>query len=267
MTRAVVATVVALAVLGGCRPGRDDAARADSTASREPPPIAFDTGGASHLELWTLAPGRRAADDARRLRRIVEHLHADVAIAPGFVEGALLAAGDGRRLAVLLRWRDPLAAERARPVLAGWFDVRPGDTTRAGRARGDLLAPLVAVRRVALAPLAVADSGVLVLARFARKPEAAAGVFAPVLGDDLAAQVTADPAVRGGTLLLTADSTVAVTVVQARAVNGLELPPAADAPLPAWAPFATRERWTMAVVTVVRQRDTAPVPSDAPPTP
>ena len=265
MTRAVVATVATLLVaLGGCRPGLDEAARADSVVSRDPPPIALDTGSAAHLELWTLAPGRRAADDARRLRRVVEHLYADVAIAPGFVEGALLAAGDGRTLVLLLRWRDTLAAERARPVLAGWFDVRPGDTTRAGRARGDLLAPLRAVQRIALAPVLVGDSGVLVLARFAPKAAAPPGVLAPVLRDDLAAQVAADAAVRGAVLFTTADTAVALTLLQARAVNGLELPPADDAPLPAWAPFATRERTTLAVLAVVRQRESASRDSTAP---
>jgi hypothetical protein len=251
--RARLAALVVATALVGCGRDRPLVKVVDSGAPpAAPPPVALDSGGRDVTELWTMPPAK-GVDATRRLRRIVEHLQADIAIAPGFVDGGLLATGDGRTLLALLRWRDTAAALRARPVIARWFEVR-GDDPAIRRAAGSATPVVRVTSRAGNAPLLVADSGVWLVERYALTPGHSFAALARIVEADAGTLVGADASVRGAAVLVHADSQAVVRVVQARAVNGLELPEPANAPLPAWAPFAARERRLTMVVTTVRQR-------------
>ena len=256
----VLALVLAVSLVG-CGRERPLVKVIDSAdvAPAVPAPVTLDSAGPSVVEFWTM-PSVKGLDPTRRLRRVVEHLQADVAIAPGFVDGRLLAAGDGRTLLALLRWRDTAAAHRARPVIARWFDVRDDDAT-IRRAAGSATPVVHVTARAGGAPALVADSGVWIVERYALKAGHSFAALERIVQADARTLVAADASVRGAAVLVHADSQAVVRVIQARAVNGLDLPEAPNAPLPAWAPFASRERRIALVVTTVRQRGEPATPA------
>ncbi|MCU0618866.1 MAG: hypothetical protein MUF21_09435 [Gemmatimonadaceae bacterium] len=249
--------LLALSLLASaCRREQRTAAGAADTprvVARSSRPVALDTAMRGLLQLWTLPATKSVREDQRRLKRVVEHLQADIGIAPGFVEGGLLAAGDGRTLLVVLRWADSASLHRARPVIARWLGVRDADSA-VRKAAGSATPEVVLVAQAGAAPLLVPDSGVLVLDRFARRAGRSLDTLLALVNEELGQAAAADSSLRGGVVLLHADSGAIVRVLQARAVNGMELPGAPDAPAPAWAPFATREQRYCLVVSVVRQR-------------
>jgi hypothetical protein len=214
------------------------------------PPIALDTALTAVLELWPLAvaPGKQLEET----RRIVEHLHADLARTDGFDGAALLASGDGTALVLVARWRDSSAADSAEAALAGWLNAERD--TAARRRRFGSATPRVRVRRTVGTPPSLTDAAMLLLTRYAVKPGHSFGALAALTDSNLATRVLQDTAAQGGASLATRDSGALYMVMQARTATALDPTLQQSGPLPFWAPFAVRTESLLAVVAVVPGR-------------
>jgi hypothetical protein len=247
-----------LAACGGAEPAPERSPAVAAVAAPAPrvapvrPPIALDTSGSAVLELWPLevAPGKQLDET----RRIVEHLHADLALVDGFDGAALLASGDGTALILVARWRDSSAADSAQTALAGWLNAERDTVVR--RRRFGSTTPRVRVRRTVGTPPSLTDAAMLLLTRYAVKPGHSFGALAALTDSNLATRVLQDTAAQGGASLATRDSGALYMVLQARTATALDPTLQRSGPLPFWAPFATRSEFLLAVVSVVPGRAT-----------
>ncbi len=234
-----------------------DSLRESGVAAVVPPrpPMTLDTLGAQLLEIWPLAVTRgKQADEVRRL---VEHLQADLALLPGFATATLLASGDGSSLVLMVAWDDSVAAAQGDVMLSGWLRL-PADTAVRRRTDGTLT-PRVQVRRTSGSAPMLNDGAMLQFTRYVMKPGHSFGALAVLADSSLAMRVLQDTAAQGGALLAATDSGAMYMVLQAR--NATALDPGAPAPatsLPFWAPFAAREEQLLAVVAIVHRRPAGP---------
>ncbi|MCC7055571.1 MAG: hypothetical protein IT355_20035 [Gemmatimonadaceae bacterium] len=227
-------------------PARDSVQPVTSPAG----PMIVDTTQDVVLEVWplTTAPGRQVEDT----RRIVEHMHADLAFLPGFDAATLLASGDGTTLVLLAAWRDSLAADTASSRLAGWLRVE-ADTALRRRRLGTATAR-VQLRRTAGTPPMFSDVAMLQFTRYAVKPGHSFGALAALADSNLTMRVLRDTSAQGGATLSARDSGAVYMIVQARNATALDAALQSAGPLPFWAPFATRDEQLLAVVAGVRGR-------------
>ena len=214
-------------------------------------PMILDTLDAHLLEVWPVAvPRGRQADVVRRL---VEHLQADLSLMPGFASAALLASGDGSALVLVVAWEDSVAAAQGDLMLAGWLRL-PADTALRRRTDGTLT-PHVLVRRTTGAPPVLTDGRMLLFTRYIMKPGHSFGALSVLADSSLAMRVLQDTAAQGGALLAAADSGAIYMLLQARNATALDQSfPAPAGALPFWAPFAVREEQLVAVVAIVHRR-------------
>jgi len=257
--RPVLLLIAAVAVVAACGDptprGRPDSVRAVAAAPVPPavprPPVSIDTVGSALLELWPLGVDRsRQADE---MRRLVEHLQADLSLVPGFAWAAVLASGDGSSLLLSVAWRDSAAAGRGDTMLAGWLRL-PSDTALRRRQDGTLT-PRVLLRRTTGATPQFREGAMLLFTRYVMKPGHSFGALATLADSNIAMRVLQDTAAQGGALLVAADSGALYMLLQAR--NATALDPGFGLPttsLPFWAPFATREEQLMAVVAIITPR-------------
>ena len=215
--------------------------------------MVLDTLGGHLLEVWPLTVERsRQADEVRRL---VEHLQADLSLVPGFATATLLASGDGSALVLMVAWDDSAAAEQGDVMLAGWLRL-PADTALRRRNDG-ALTPRVRVRRTTGSAPVLHDGAMLQFTRYVMKPGHSFGALGTLADSNLAMRVLQDTAAQGGALLSAADSGALYMLLQARNATALDpgFPPRGNA-LPFWAPFAVREEQLLAVVAIVHGRAT-----------
>lgn len=213
-------------------------------------PIAMDTSGRLTLELWPLAvsPDQQADET----RRIVEHLHADLALVEGFESATLLANGDGSGLVLVAAWRDDLSADRGRAALTAWMYADVDSAALRRRLSG--FTPRMVVRRSVGTPPMLGENAMLLLTRYSLKPGHSYGALATLADSNLAMRVLQDTSAQGGAMLVAADSTAICVLIQARTATALDLNVRGAGPLPFWAPFAQREEQLMAVVATVQHR-------------
>jgi hypothetical protein len=252
--------VFAALLLAACSTSSDNtppiparAVRDSTTTVRAPAPvlpIALDTSAQFVLEFWPLTVA--VAEQAPETRRIVEHLHADLALVPGFENAVLLASGDGAGLLMVAAWRDTVSADRAAASLAGWLHAEPDTALR--RRRLGTSTMRVRVRRTVGAPPALTDAAMLQFTRYALKPGHSFGALAALSDSNLAMRVLQDTAAQGGATLSAADSGVLYMLIQARTATALDPALHTGGPLPFWAPFASRDEQLLAVVAQVRRR-------------
>jgi hypothetical protein len=230
------------------RASRDTAMRISAAPSVRP--IALDTSRAVVLEFWplTVTPARQAQET----RRIVEYLHADLALMTGFETAVLLASGDGAGLLLVAAWRDTVSADRASAALAGWLRAEPDSALR--RRRLGTATTRVRVRRSVGTPPVLSDSAMLQFTRYALKPGHSFGALAALSDSNLAMRVLQDTAAQGGATLMAADSGALYMLLQARTATALDPDLQATGPMPFWAPFASRDEQLLAVVAVIRRR-------------
>lgn len=259
-THCAAAVVSAMLGLSACSQSADNAPPIVSRVTRDSvvpavaprpiPPIALDTSAALVLEFWPLAVA--PARQMQETRRIVEYLHADLALLPGFESAALLASGDGGALLVVAAWRDTVAADRASATLAGWLRTEPDSAVR--RRQSGTATTRVRVRRTVGAPPVLSDAAMLQFTRYALKPGHSFGALAALSDSNLAMRVLQDTAAQGGATLAAADSGAVFMLVQARTATALDSLVPNRGTLPFWAPFAVRMEQVMAVVATVSRR-------------
>ncbi|MES3033448.1 MAG: hypothetical protein V4813_05565 [Gemmatimonadota bacterium] len=258
--RRVIGLLLAVALLAACGERAPADTRTTVDSARDSvvpevvaprPPMILDTLGAHLLEVWPVAVSRgRQADEVRRL---VEHLQADLALVPGFATATLLASGDGSSLVLMVAWDDSVAAAQGDVMLAGWLRL-PADTALRRRTDGTLTRRVWA-RRTTGSPPVLTEGAMLQFTRYVMKPGHSFGALAVLADSSLAMRVLQDTAAQGGALLAAADSGAIYMVLQAR--NATALGPGFPAPsssLPFWAPFAVREEQLLAVVAIVQRR-------------
>jgi hypothetical protein len=222
---------------------------APAPASRGP--LTLDTSMAAPvLELWpmSVAPGRQTDE----VRRIVEHLQADLAFVPGFERATLLASGDGTSLLLLAEWRDAVSGESARNSVAGWLRAMVDTATR--RKLLGTATPRVLVRRTVGTPPTLVDAAMVQFTRFALKPGHSFGALASLADSNLSVRVLQDTSAQGGATLMSADSGAVYMLMQARNATVLDPVLQQGGPLPFWAPFAARTEQLYAVIAVVQRR-------------
>jgi hypothetical protein len=213
-------------------------------------PITLDTSAAFVLDFWPLSVA--PAKQVEETRRIVEHLHADLALMAGFESAALLASGDGAGLLLVAAWRDTVSAARASAALAGWLRAEPDSALR--RRRLGTSTARVRVRRTVGTPPMLTDAAMLQFTRYALKPGHSFGALAALSDSSLALRVLQDTAAQGGATLSAADSGALYLLMQARTATALDPTLHASGPMPFWAPFADREEQLLSVVALVRRR-------------
>jgi hypothetical protein len=213
-------------------------------------PIALDTTAQLVLDFWPLTVD--AARQAAEARRIVEHLHADLALVAGFESAVLLASGDGAGLLLVAAWRDTLSADRASSSLATWLRAEPDSVLR--RRRLGTATTRVRVRRTVGAPPILTEAAMLQFTRYALKPGHSFGALAALSDSNLAMRVLQDTAAQGGATLAAADSGALYMLIQARTATALDPALHAGGTLPFWAPFASRDEQLLAVVAQVHRR-------------
>lgn len=249
--------VLALSACGGSSdntPAIVSRPKRDAVAALAAPvpilPIALDTSAALVLDVWPLsiAPARQMEET----RRIVEHLHADLALMAGFESAALLASGDGAGLLLVAAWRDARSADRASPALAGWLRAESDSAVR--RRRLGSATMRVRVRRTFGTPPLLSDAAMLQVTRYALKPGHSFGALAALADSNLAMRVLQDPAALGGATLAASDSGALYVLLQARTATALDARVQTGGTLPFWAPFASRDEQLVAVVASVRHR-------------
>ena len=259
MRAGLVLGVTAVLAVGACsRTAADDAAPPrpgallrDTTPPAPPPgPMVVDTSHAVVLEVWPLstAPGRQADDT----RRIVEHMHADLAFAPGFEAATLLASGDGTTLVLLAAWQDTASADLGRPQLAKWLKGEEDTVVR--RKRLGTATVRVIARKTAGTPPQLVEAAMLQFTRYAVKPGHSFGALAALADTNLVMRVLQDTSAAGGAILAATDSGAVYMVLQARNATALDASMTSAGPLPFWAPFATRDESLLAVMASVRRR-------------
>ncbi len=260
--RVVACILAAVAGVAACSSSRDDDARADSASAAKlaqdslpvapvvQTPLSLDTLSTLVFEIWplALAPGRQIDET----RRIVEHLQADLTLAPGFESATLLASGDGTGLMLLAAWLSDGAADRADAALAEWLHVETDSIIR--RRRIGTATTRVHVRRTVGTPPTLSDAAMLQFTRYAIKPGHSFGALAALADSNLAMRVLQDTSAQGGATLVASDSGALYVLVQARSATALDPSLHASGRLPFWAPFAEREEKLMAVVAVIRHR-------------
>jgi hypothetical protein len=202
------------------------------------------------LDIWPLAvaPGRQLDET----RRIVEHLHADLALQQGFESAVLLASGDGTGLVLLSSWHDDAASHRADSLLGGW--LRAETDTLVRRRRLGTATTRVHVRRTVGTPPIMTDAAMLQFTRYALKPGHSFGALAALADSNLAVRVLQDTSAQGGATLAASDSGALYMLLQARRATALDPTVRASGSLPFWAPFAEREEQLLAVVAIVYHR-------------
>ncbi len=219
-------------------------------AQPESRPVAIDTSGLLTLELWPLAvaPEQQTGET----RRIVEHLHADLALVEGFESATLLASGDGSRLLLVSAWRDQASADRGRGSLAAWLYDDADSAVLTRRLR--MITPRMRVRRTVGTPPMLQENAMLLVTRYSLKPGHSYGALAALADSNLAMRVLQDTSAQGGAILAAVDSSAICVLIQARTAAALNPGVRTEGPLPFWAPFAQREEHLMAVVAAVRRR-------------
>ncbi len=213
-------------------------------------PIALDTSHTFVLEFWPLAV--EASRQVMETRRIVEHLHADLALVPGFESAVLLASGDGAGLLLVAAWRDTLSADRAAASLATWLRTETDSSVR--RRRLGTATTRVRVRRAVGTPPMLNDAAMIQFTRYMLKPGHSFGALAALSDSNLAMRVLRDTSAQGGATLAAADSGALYMMIQARTATALDASLHSSGSLPFWAPFASREEQLLAVVSVARRR-------------
>ena len=260
--RVIVCAIAAVVGVAACSSSRDDDARADSASRAQvahdslpiapvvQTPLSLDTLNTFVLEIWplALAPGRQIDET----RRIVEHLQADLTLAPGFESATLLASGDGTGLTLLAAWHNDGAADRADAALAEWLHAETDSIIR--RRRIGTATTRVHVRRTVGTPPMLSDAAMLQFTRYAIKPGHSFGALAALADSNLATRVLQDTSAQGGATLVASDSGALYVLVQARSAAALDPTLHSSGTLPFWAPFADREEQLMAVVAVIRHR-------------
>ena len=259
--RCLCASLIMVSACGDA--GRDVAATARTGTAVVPSPavpgviaqpsdtaLVVATTGGLVFELWPLKVAPRV--QLKETRRIVELMHADLALMPGFERAALLASGDGTALALVIAWRADSAADSARTRLTGWLKI--SSDTAARRAAFGTNTSRVRIRRVVGTPPMLSDAAILQLTTFAMKPGRSYGALATLADSNLSQRVLQDTAAQGGATLAATDSGAIYLLTQARNATALDAEFRADGPLPFWAPFAVRHERLMAVVAVVGRR-------------
>ena len=254
----VVLGVAALLAVGACSrndagnaPPRPGALLRDTTPVAPPPgPMVVDTAHDVVLEVWPLptTPARQPDDT----RRIVEHMHADLAFARGFESATLLASGDGTALVLLASWQDTASADLGRAQLAQW--LRSEEDTVVRRKRFGTATVRVIARRTAGTPPQLVEAAMVQLTRYAVKPGHSFGALAELADTNLTLRVLQDTSAAGGAVLAASDSGAVYMLLQARNATALDASMTSAGPLPFWAPFATRDESLLAVVASVRRR-------------
>jgi hypothetical protein len=250
-----VCALATLAVLwSACRGAADDALRGVAVprvaAPRQTSALLIDTVGGLVLDLWPLNVASRT--QMKETRRIVELMHADLAVMPGFERAALLASGDGNALALVIAWASEAAADSARTRLMGWLKI--SSDTVARRTTFGTSTPRIRIRRIVGTPPMLSDAAVIQLTRFAMKPGHSYGALATLADSNVSQRVLQDTSAQGGATLVAADSGAIYILTRARNATALDAEFRPDGPLPYWAPFAVRDEKLMAVVAVVGRR-------------
>lgn len=185
-------------------------------------------------------------------RRIVEHMHADLALMPGFERAALLASGDGSSLLLVIAWHSDSLADSAGTRLTGWLRISSDSVAR--RATFGTTTSRVRIRRIVGTPPMLGDAAMIQVTRFAMKPGHSFDALAMLADSNLSQRVLQDTAAQGGATLAARDSGAVYVLLQARNATALDADFRPDGPLPFWAPFAVRTESLMSVVAVVGRR-------------
>lgn len=256
--------LAALVVFSGCRAADDtaqrsrraDAPRAQIPAVPQAAPravasaVIVDTTGALVLDVWPLNVTPKL--QMEETRRIVEHMHADLALIPGFERGALLASGDGSALALVIAWHSDSEADSASTRLTGWLRISSDSVAR--RSTFGTTTSRVRIRRIVGTPPMLSDAAMIQLTRFALKPGHSFDALAMLADSNLSQRVLQDTSAQGGATLAARDSGAVYVFLQARNATALDADFRPDGPLPFWAPFAVRTESLMSVVAVVGRR-------------